>query len=394
MSDLIIPAIVIPCYKRADALKNLCTGLLNAEYPEGIRIPLVFAVDFCEKSKVPDFVAQFEWPYGEKIVIAHPTNLGLKKNILLCGDLSATYGAVIVLEDDLLVSKTFYRYALLAINFYNSSTMISGISLYSYSLNELVNLPFHPITENCDVHFIGFPSSWGQAWTHRQWQRFRRYYDSAPELKEVKLPAQVKSWKETSWKKYFCAFLIESQTYFVYPNQSQTTNFSDFAGTHHFKGTGIYQTPIQNKKDWKFENVEKQTIKYDAFFELAPEAFVRTGLEPFINSLTIDLHGVKLRSFKIAGIDSEYILTKTSYVTGKPILTFGMKLKPPENNIIYHIPGTQIGLYRTDGLTTAQSGLHFYENDYYTPFITLPDLIKTSSRKVISKLKRKISLPY
>ena len=386
----IIPAIVIPCFNRVDALQNLCSGLLAASYPEGINIPLIFSVDFCEGSGVAHFAKEFNWPYGNKQIIEHPTNLGLRKNILSCGDFTATYGAVIILEDDLLVSKTFYFYVLQSINFYSNCGLISGISLYSYSLNELVNLPFQPVTENCDVHFIGFPSSWGQAWTFQQWQRFRDFYRTDPDLNTIRLPIQVSRWKESSWKKYFCAFLIETGTYFVYPNQSQTTNFSDFSGTHHMKGTGIYQTPIQNKDDWHFKKIEEQKIRYDAFFELMPEAFEIPELTPYSDDLTVDLHGSKLRSFGAKGISSRYLLTKTSYVSGRPLEVFGMKLKPIENNIIYRIKGTEIGVFETKNIALEAANLDHYENDYYTPFITLPDLLKTSTRKVISKLRGRI----
>ena len=67
-----------------------------------------------------------------------------------------------------------------------------------------------------------------------------------------------------------------------------------------------------------------------------------------------------------------------------------MKLKPIENNIIYRIKGTEIGIYETENMALEPSNLDRYENDYYTPFITLPNLLKTSSRKVISKLTGRI----
>lgn len=391
MKDPITPAIVIPCFKRVDALQNLCNSLLRANYPEGTPVPLVFSIDHSGNDRVADFAGQFDWPFGEKRIIRHPENIGLRKNILYCGDLTSTYGAVIILEDDLFVSRTFYRYAREAVRFYESCEQVSGISLYAYSLNELVNLPFQPITEDSDVHFIRFPSSWGQAWTSGQWNRFKAFYQASPDLNKTRLPAQVKSWSAASWKKYFCAFLMESDTWVVYPNQSQSTNFSDFEGTHHYKGSGIYQTPIQNKTQWHFKMPEQQQYKYDAFFEVLPDSLPWDDIRA--DEITIDLYGSKLLSYGLEGLNKKYLLTKTRYIKGIPLKTFGMKIKPLENNLVYQIKGKDIGLFEVGKIRlAAASPLHDYENDFYTPFITLPNLLRTSTRKVLEKIKNFIHL--
>ena len=106
---------------------------------------------------------------------------------------------------------------------------------------------FRPLDEDADVFFLQIPSSWGQGWTKNQWHGFRKWFeqrqnDSISEADKV--PPNVVDWPESSWKKYFFAYMIESNKYFVYPRISLSTNFHD-PGTHHKKMQTRLQVPLQ-----------------------------------------------------------------------------------------------------------------------------------------------------
>ena len=123
--------VVIPCYNRVDSLNRLLVSLKDANYL-GDDVDLIFSIDYSGINSVQVLAESFQWEFGIKKLILHSNNLGLKQNILSCGDLVDEYDAVIILEDDLYVAKDFYNYAKQAAFYYLNNDNIAGISLFSY----------------------------------------------------------------------------------------------------------------------------------------------------------------------------------------------------------------------------------------------------------------------
>ena len=202
----------------------------------------------------------FQWPFGEKEVRYQSEHLGLRKHILKCGDLSREFGSVIILEDDLYVSPYFYDYAVQALSYYNGDRNIGGISLYNQKIEEVTRYPFVPIEDDSDVYFLQFPSSWGQAWTKEHWEEFRAWYDTDPDLTDIAMPEFIKwKWPASSWKKYFCAYLVEKNRYFVFPRGSFTTNFND-PGTHLARAENCYFQFILHLNTSSFQSILGNSI--------------------------------------------------------------------------------------------------------------------------------------
>ena len=88
-------AIVAVAYNRVSSLNRLLNSLLKANLTEA---PLIISIDKSDTNIVEEFADTFTWPYGEKTVIKHETNLGLRSHILSIGQLLNKYEAVIVLE--------------------------------------------------------------------------------------------------------------------------------------------------------------------------------------------------------------------------------------------------------------------------------------------------------
>ena len=131
ISSKLKPAIVVVAFNRPDSLKRLLGSLKKGHYPDDIK--LIISIDHSpDNSPVVDCANDFEWNAGEKEIIIHPENLGLRRHILSCGDLSYKYGSVIILEDDLFVSPFFYQYSLDALDFYKDKDDIAGIGLFNY----------------------------------------------------------------------------------------------------------------------------------------------------------------------------------------------------------------------------------------------------------------------
>lgn len=333
-------AIIIVAYNRPRSLARLLSSLNRANYPNN-GIELIISIDRSDDNQeVLDIANSFDWVYGKKIVKYQEVNLGLRKHILQCGDLTATYDSVIVLEDDLYVAPNFYFFATNALDFSNNENRIGGVSLYNHQLNVHTKDSFSALEDGFDNWYFQFASSWGQAWTKKQWFDFKDWYKGQTILKESSdIPSNVSSWSEKSWLKFYIAYLIEKDLYFLYPKISLSTNFSD-AGTHVGSDTTNYQVPLYKgeKKEFSFSKLSKSKSTYDAFFENVdiPEVLGYSKDE-----LSVDLYGYKEKK------RNRYWLT-TKKMDFKIIKTFGRSLKPLDMNILENIAGKDFLLYDTE----------------------------------------------
>ncbi len=332
------PAIVVIAYNRPESLKRLLDSIALAHYP-GDQIVLHISID---KSTTDDVVAvaeEFNWSYGEKIIQVHYEHLGLKKHVLLCGDLVQKYESIIVLEDDLAVAPDYYNYASTAGDFYKEDSSIAGVSLYRYHFEEASFQSFHPINDGSDVHFIQVASSWGQLWTKDQWLLFKDWLQNRSNSTKV-LPDYMNEWGENSWKKLFNAYLIEENKFFVFPNVSLTTNFEE-AGTN-ASYTGLFQVPLQiGRRDYHFTKSNDSRSKYDAYFECWPDCLKSLNPDLRNYSFDVDLYGNKPKN-------SEVDFRLTSQNSSEYEIGFSSTRRPLIQNVIFNIRGHNFGLIGSD----------------------------------------------
>ena len=170
MNKPIQPAIISVAYNRPHSLNRLLGSLKRANYAGAKDVTLIISIDKSNNDNVYAVASDFEWPHGEKKIIRHEQNIGLRKHIISCGDLSDVYGSVIIFEDDMYVGPGFYSFARQALEKYINDPKIAGISLYSYTHNEFARAPFMPVADGFDAYFMQVPSSYGQIWTQKQWE--------------------------------------------------------------------------------------------------------------------------------------------------------------------------------------------------------------------------------
>ncbi len=294
------PVIIVAAYSRDRSLHRLLNSLKIARYPNKTNIKVIISLDGGYSPKVADVAEQFksDFDLGEVEIIKRDKNIGLRNHIIWCGDQTKLYGSVIILEDDILVDPNFYYYAEEAIAFYAKDDRIGGISLYGQRYNEYVNLPFEPMHDFSSCYLMQIPSSWGQAWTEAQWDKFRHWYSTATadQLEVCPLvPGTVKKWPETSWKKYYSYYLAVTSRYFVYPYLSYSTNCAD-GGTHvKGKGTIKYQVPFArpDRPAEKFYfNTVGDSVCYDSFMEPS-SSFIYDLLGVRREEIEIDFYGSK-----------------------------------------------------------------------------------------------------
>lgn len=358
-------AIVIIAYNRPDSLKRLLASLAGADYPEKERIPLVISIDKGDNAEVIETAESFIWEHGEKSVICRETNLGLKQHVLLCGDYTQTYDGVIMLEDDLYVSPSFYAYASAALDFAEGQDTIGGVSLYNHLLNVHVREPFEAVRDDYDNWYFQFASSWGQAFCRAQWSGFREWLrdnDGKP-LAAFDVPENVSSWSDKSWLKYYIKYLIETKKYFMYPYVSLTTNFSE-EGAHAREAVTDLQVPLAGKagseRQYRFCTLWETRAVYDAFFEnMSLKNYVEQQLAEFPQSaqngpgmekavsMEIDLYG-----YKPVIPQTRYFLTSKS-LPYKRLKSYGRSLRPMDANIFEEMPGNDFYLYDTEEAGSA-----------------------------------------
>ena len=352
------PAIVIVAFDRPHSLSRLLHSLKHAYFSEkdsDANIPLVISIDQGGDKTVFDIAESFEWKYGEKRIINHGQRMGLKNHILSCGELVNEFGSIIMLEDDLFLSPTFYDFAAKALEFTSKDPRIGGISLYAHKFNVFARLPFEPIDDGYDNWYFQFASSWGQAWTANQWNGFAEWQNEhdGEDLSGNGLPNDIAAWKESSWLKYAIKYLIETDKYFLYPRISYTTNFAD-AGTHSARALSELQIPlshgafnhperINSGRPLYFSSLDDSGSVYDAYFE--------NSLLPY----EMDLYGIKSRDLLLAqGIESQKPgsklphgskLVSSASLPFEIVREYGLSLKPIDQNVAFKLRGQGLRLY-------------------------------------------------
>lgn len=348
------PAIVAVGYNRPHTLKRLLDSLADAQY-EIEDITLVISIDKAQNEKDVKRVAdEFEWKHGEKVVRTFEKRQGLRNHIIQCGDLSESYGAVIILEDDILVSKGFYTYVCEALSYYNDVSSITGIALYSHEWNGYAGKFFQPIPDGYDTYLGQFSITWGQCWTWNWWHEFKQWYIKHSDKLAInyEIPQQIFKWSDQSWGKYYVNYIVENDLYYVIPRISLSTNFSEL-GEHVLEKNTDHQVAVLQGVIHKYRFAPfDDAQKYDIFFEnkkivsCFPENIRKEGI-------TINLTGCDRIYDK-----NRYILT-TIRLPYKKIKSYGMVLRPIENNIIYNIKGRDICLY-----DKMMKGKNVSENTY------------------------------
>lgn len=344
MSDFFRPVIVIPAYNRAQSLARLLGSIDRADYPPNVT--LFISLEGEASEDVKRVASGFSSQQLRIEIIRRSERLGLRKHVLACGDLALEFGAVIVLEDDLLVDRYFYHYAIAALRHYTTVPSVAGVALYSPEHNDYAGLPFRPMGNGYSTYPIQVPCSWGQCWTASQWRQFRSWYvtaNSGTVRDTVGLPSDVKNWPESSWKKYFAAYLVQTNRYFIYPYQTYTTNCADPGGTHVISGSDVYQVNFASQTrqlpKFFFCSIAHPDVAYDAFMEPNGEIIYRQ-LELSSSEVEIDTLGIK----PIALLNKK-LFALTCRPAPNFICQYPKSYRPIEHNFWHQLNTTDVDVF-------------------------------------------------
>ncbi|RMG33004.1 MAG: hypothetical protein D6732_12580 [Methanobacteriota archaeon] len=338
------PTIVISAFEREKSLARLLKSVAKALTGDE---PIKIVVGRKEGNEnvrriANNFVENF--PNSE---VVHPhAKMSLVDQFLFIGDLTKDEKSIILLEDDLMVSDSFYDFASSALDFFKKDTKVGGICLNSLSFNGYTKLPFYPIDDGSDIFFAQIPFYHGQAFTKSMWSDFRRWLDKFDgHLNHPSLPPVFRNFPSDEWFPTMTQFLLEKDKFFAFPRISFAVNFGE-PGRHFRKPTEMFQSPLAHfRHEFRFKKFHDSRSVYDVHQELLPKILAPSLGISQAHQLVVDLYGSKHQYF----LQSAELLLTTKPVH-KSEVTFGSAMRPLEENIFNEVHGTFITLTNTDQL--------------------------------------------
>ena len=331
-----------------------------AELPNDVE--LVFHYHKGASKEVIQLVEDYNWRFGSKRIIQNTENIGLENSLLHCGGLSKEYEAVIILEDDLVVGKWFYRFALNAIQMANQLENVGGIGLYKHSFNPITGYKQHFIQHENGFVLLKKAITWGQVFTKKQWENFEEWKDKKSDF-QLESPTYMNHYGADNWELQFNAYLHASKKYFLIPNKAHTSN-SGLKGTHHNSSldSGVFHVELDQSFHFQELNTKSNPIQFNPHFEieytsllsLLPENHPLNG-----HNFKCDLNG-SLRKEEME--DGLWLTTRK---TTQPIMTFGLSTKPAEHSVIMGLEGNDIALTQKENIDFSSSAENARKAKYY-----------------------------
>lgn len=377
-------AIVVVCYDRLESTKKLLDSIQQADYPQN-NVPLIISIDCSGNQELYSYAQDFPWSKGPKYVIIHQERMGLKKHIYFCGDMSQYFKGVIILEDDLWVSKSFYNYSNAALNKYYGEERVAGIALYAETIYGYTGIPMCYYHDGSDGVMIQSTITSGECFSDLMWSRFRQWlaHNQDYDVQPLEMPEPMKRYKR-AWSKYFNIYMLVENLYFLHPYVSTSTNCGEPGEHSKVLLNTIHSVVLFGKKDFVFNEFD-DCIKYDMFYNYM-------GLGRFLgvpdDDLCVDFYGDKMNSKKRRYWLSPFQL---SY---QIVNSFGLVLEPIEANIIVNMQGNQLFLYDTTRPRNVRT-ITKYSDTYLQFFMRNfnPNLIIRLAKvylknKIVNRIKR------
>lgn len=238
---------------------------------------------FCDGPKRPEdmkaveevrgLVKSRKWR-GKVNVIERDENWGLANSIISgVTELCERYGRVIVLEDDLIVSRYFLEYMNNALDLYENSEQVMQVSGHMYPVNTK--------TET-DAVLLPWATSWGWGTWNRAWNHFDKDMKGYTKLKDdatlrhkfdldgsypyYKMLGMQRNGKIDSWaiRWYLSIFMSEGVT--LFPTQTLIQNIG-------FDGSGTHCTKEGRAMDSSYIQRDFHVLTFPPKIEISEEFF-------------------------------------------------------------------------------------------------------------------------
>ena len=265
--------IVLFTYIRLDILKKCIHNLLECPLASESEL-YIFSDGSKEKehennvNRVREFIREIKG-FKKIIITESDTNIGLANSIINgVNQIINKFQKVIVLEDDLLVSKNFLSYMNQALEFYSNNNLIFSISGYSPNIEG--------INEN-DVYFTNRSSSWGWAtwidrwnlvdWNVNDYEKFSNDLISKNKFNKMgsdmtwMLNKQMNG-EINSWAIRWCFSQFKNNLFTVFPAKSKVLNigFGSELATHTKESNNSYFTLLDESSNTTFNFSNKVNL--------------------------------------------------------------------------------------------------------------------------------------
>lgn len=219
------------------------------------------------------------------VVYSSDVNLGLSKSVISGVDkIISIHKKVIVLEDDLVLSKDFLVFMNSCLDFYLNNDKVFNVSGYSFN----ISIPFY----NFDNTFTNRPMSWGWATWLNRWNLIDWNLDNynVCDIKALKndfnkggsdLTKMLIDWKEgrnNSWaiRYAFNCFLLNKLDTCPVISKVENIGFNNNA-THTNRKSFRYNISLSkfSKKNFRLRNDVKLPILYNLFFRFNNSILIR-----------------------------------------------------------------------------------------------------------------------
>lgn len=251
-------------------------------------VPLDADPDAVAKMNLTREIARREYRFQSVRVVERPVNVGLAENVIQgVSEVMKSYGAAIVLEDDLLVTSEFLTFMNEALVRYENNKTVACISGYVY--------PIHKTPES--GFFLRGADCWGWASWDDRWhileqnpdvlidainkKRLQDMFDfdgSYPYLQMLKDRSQGLN---NSWAILWYASAFVKEKLCLYPARSFVQNIgNDGSGTNHVTWSDRYDTVLADGEqfiwpDQVAESTEGRELFRKFFTGMKPTVFSR-----------------------------------------------------------------------------------------------------------------------
>ena len=347
--------IVVIAYRRPASLTRLLDSLRTADYPDGVAVPLIISIDGGpgRDDAVVRLAEAADWPAGPKEVVAHEEHLGLRDHLVRCGDLSERFGAIAILEEDLVVSRRWHAFASAALADVAADERVAHAALGSPWFIGFSGDPFTPIADGADAFFGRFPYTAGLVVTADQWTRLRPVLaDRDPVLPHPGLHPAYRRLRADEWLPRMARHLVVGDRYVLYPRVSLAVQWGD-AGTHFGRPTRWFQAPLEHRRTaWMFHGLDTADAVYDGFMEL--DGAVLRRLAPAVASATTAVATDLWANRRRSNVPTPFVVTTRP--VRRAVATWGAVARPLEANVLEGVPGEAIRLARTDDVDWSRLG--------------------------------------
>jgi hypothetical protein len=237
--------IIIFTYNRPHHTRKMLQALENAELAQDSNV-FIFS-DGAKNANAIEHVNRVRaiiaepWNFKKITIIERERNVGLAQNVISgVSEIIKQYGKVIVLEDDLEISKVGLRYFNDALDAYEQEEKVMEISGYMYPVKDADKL--------AETFFFRVANSWGWATWKRAWDKYNTDIDQLiadfdkDKIKRFSIDHTENFWKQVqeykagkinSWAIRWYLTLFNNYGLALYPRQSMIQNLgTDGSGTH------------------------------------------------------------------------------------------------------------------------------------------------------------------